>query len=197
MMRASWTGHKASVCVQEQACGALKCLAVNADNKVRIVLAGGIEEVMAAMKEHRAIAGVQEQACGALINLAANSNTANKVWIAGAGGIEAVVAAMAANKASAGVQEQACGALRSLAGAQFTCFTGTKVQILTLRNLAANNNTVNKVKIAEAGGINAIVDVMVALKAHAGVQELACGALRSLAGAQFTSFTGKKVQILT
>jgi hypothetical protein len=40
---------------------------------------------------------------------------------------------MAANKASAGVQEHACGALRSLAGAQFTCFTGTKVQILTLK----------------------------------------------------------------
>ena len=188
MTRASWTGHKASVCVQEHACGALKCLAVNADNKVRIVLAGGIEAVIAAMKEHRTNAGLQEQACGALINLAANNNTDNKVRIAGVGGIEAVVAAMAANKASAGVQEQACGALRSLAGAQFTCFTGTKVQILTLRSLAVNAD--NQAKIAGVGGIDAVVAAMVAQKQVASVQEQACGALINLAGTQFTCFTG-------
>jgi hypothetical protein len=87
-------------------------LAVNADNKVRIVLAGGIEAVIAAMKEHRANAGLQEQACGALINLAANNNTDNKVRIAWAGGIDAVVA-----------------------GTQFTRFTSTKVQILTPKEL--------------------------------------------------------------
>ena len=35
--------HKTVTSVQEQACGVLKCLAVNADNKVKIAGAGGIE----------------------------------------------------------------------------------------------------------------------------------------------------------
>jgi hypothetical protein len=92
-----------------------------------------------------------------LINLTANNNAVNKVKIAGAGGIEAIVAVMAALKAHAGVQEQACGALRSLAGAQFTSFTGTKVQILTLislRSLAVNAD--NMLKIGGAGGIEVL-----------------------------------------
>ncbi len=64
------------------------------------------------------------------------------------------------------------GRVGAAAGAQFTCFTGTKVQILTQK-------------------------AVVALAAGAGI-----GVARSLddylhIGTQFTCFTGTKVQILT
>jgi hypothetical protein len=41
-----------------------------ADNKVEIASSGGIETIVAAMKQHDSNAAVQEQACGTLWNLA-------------------------------------------------------------------------------------------------------------------------------
>ena len=52
--------------------GALRNLAVNADNQVTIAGAGGIRAVLEAMGEHKEVAGVQEEGCGALGSLARN-----------------------------------------------------------------------------------------------------------------------------
>ena len=56
--------------VQRKGCGALKNLASNADNRVKIAAAGGIESILNAMKQHAQHESVQEKGCGALGNLA-------------------------------------------------------------------------------------------------------------------------------
>jgi vacuolar protein 8 len=96
------------------ACGALGNITVNADNKVKVAAAGGIETILAGMTANKASAGVQKQACGALRNLSAN-NPANKDAVAAAGGIEALATSMKTHQASALLQEYACGALYNLA----------------------------------------------------------------------------------
>ena len=105
--------HKASVFVQQQTCWALRYLAVNDCNRVKIAEAGGIEAVVSAMKEHKTSVLMQERACVALRNLAVNDG--NKLKIAEAGGIEALVAGMEAHQTSVLVQEYACWALWYLA----------------------------------------------------------------------------------
>jgi hypothetical protein len=102
--------HKASVLAQEHACWALRKLAVNAGNQVRIAEAGGIEAVLSAMKAHTTSVLAQQHACAALRSLAVNAG--NKVLIAEAGGIEAVVSAMKAHKTIGLVQQYACAALQ-------------------------------------------------------------------------------------
>ena len=53
----------------EQACAAVRNLAVNADNKVLIAKEGGIRRLLAALDKHAEHAGVVERACGALGNI--------------------------------------------------------------------------------------------------------------------------------
>ncbi len=62
-MVAAMAEHIRDERVQEQACGALRNLAVNADNKARIAREGGIELVVAVMSALPKAARVQEQAC--------------------------------------------------------------------------------------------------------------------------------------
>ena len=62
-MVAAMAEHIRDERVQEQACGALRNLAVNADNKARIAKEGGIELVVAAMLALPKAIRVQEQAC--------------------------------------------------------------------------------------------------------------------------------------
>ena len=62
-MVAAMAEHTRDERVQEQACGALRNLAVNADNKARIAREGGIELVVAVMSALPKAARVQEQAC--------------------------------------------------------------------------------------------------------------------------------------
>eukprot|EP00961_Rhodomonas_salina_P130527 1757192-Rhodomonas_salina.2 len=45
-------GHGGSAGVHEHGCGALRSLAVNAENKVTIAGMGGVEEVVKAMRGH-------------------------------------------------------------------------------------------------------------------------------------------------
>jgi hypothetical protein len=106
--------HKTSAGVQEQACAAMKNLAVNPDNQVAVAAAGGIVAVVAAMQAHKRSAGVQEMACRALRNLAANNDN-NEDAISAAGGIEALTTAMETHQARALLQEYACAALLNLA----------------------------------------------------------------------------------
>ena len=49
--------------MQEEGCVALGSLAFNADNSVQIVVAGGIGDVLTAMREHKSNVGVQEECC--------------------------------------------------------------------------------------------------------------------------------------
>ena len=89
--------HPADAGVQEEGCRALESLAFgNADNRAKIAAAGGIADVLAAMRAHRSHAWVQFQGCQALWKLA-NGNADNKGKIAAAGGIEDVQAAMRAH----------------------------------------------------------------------------------------------------
>ena len=92
--------------------------------------------VLESLSRHTDDAGVVKEACRAVMNLAVND--ANKIAIAPASGIERLLAALIeellaalrAHAGHAGVAEQACGAGRNLA-----------------------DHDVNKVAIAEAGGI--------------------------------------------
>ena len=79
--------HKEHAGVQEQGCGALWNLGVNAENQVKIAEAGGIEAMVEGMGRHTAHAGVQEAGCRALLNLGANERIAVK--ISEAGGVSA------------------------------------------------------------------------------------------------------------
>ena len=58
---------------------------MNAENKVKIAEAGGIEAIVQAMGRHGEDKGVQEAGCGALGSLGWNAQ--NKVKIAEAGGL--------------------------------------------------------------------------------------------------------------
>ncbi len=71
--------QKASVLVQEPACAVLRNLAVNAGNKVKLAEAGGIEAVVAAMKEHKTSVLVQEHACAALWSLAEQGSLRQRI----------------------------------------------------------------------------------------------------------------------
>ena len=126
-------------------------LACNADNKVAIARAGGIESLVALVRD-----GTEKQmenAAGALGNLAAN-NFNNRVAIARAGGIEPLVAL--ARDGTEGQKENAAGALH---------------------NLSVNAD--NQLAIARAGGIAPLVEL--ARGGTEGQKEYAAGALHNLA----------------
>ena len=161
---AAMRAHRSHAGMQEWGCGALSNLALqhignqitqDADNPVKIADAGGIADVLVAMRTHRSHAGVQVQSCGALSNLALNAN--NNAKIADAGGIADVLAAMRAHGSHAGVQDWGCNALSILA------------------------RTDSKVKIVAAGGIADVLAAMRAHRSHAGVQLQSCSALSILA----------------
>eukprot|EP00961_Rhodomonas_salina_P158811 2137896-Rhodomonas_salina.1 len=71
--------------VQAAGCGAVRNLAVNAENSVRIAGEGVVGVVLGAMLQHAEHAGVQEAGCEAVWSLAANAD--NSVRIANEGGI--------------------------------------------------------------------------------------------------------------
>eukprot|EP00434_Breviolum_minutum_P024409 symbB.v1.2.021556.t1/scaffold1847.1/size122519/9 len=112
---------------QASAAGALRNLARNADNKVAIAKAGGIEVLVQIARNGSDQA--KESAAGALLSLAMNKD--NQVAIAKAGGIEPLV--QLARNGSDEAKETA---------------------VLALKNLAVNAD--NTVAIAKAGGIEAL-----------------------------------------
>ena len=136
---------------KESAAEALMKLARNADNRVPIAKAGGIEPLVQLARNGSDEA--KKFAAEALWNLAVNSPH-NKVSIAKAGGIEPLVQ-LAWNGSDEG-KVQAAGALK---------------------NLAFNDD--NKVAIAKAGGIEPLVQLARNGSDEAKVQ--AAGALKNLA----------------
>ena len=113
--------HTSHAGVQEEGCGALRNLAVNAGNKIKINFfklikiteQGGIEVILKAMRTHTSDAGVQGQGCGALTNLARNDD--NQIKIAQQDGIYVILEAMRNHTSDAVVQAEGCNALRVLA----------------------------------------------------------------------------------
>eukprot|EP00961_Rhodomonas_salina_P268111 3623285-Rhodomonas_salina.1 len=55
--------HPEPAALQENGCGALWYLALNADNQLKIGGAGGVETVLEAMKRHPKSAAVQKNGC--------------------------------------------------------------------------------------------------------------------------------------
>lgn len=98
--------------VQEAACHALVNLAANAGN-ARVITAGGLRVVYAAMEVHKHSEGVQALACALLANLAVDSTTSARIALSG--GLEQIYTAMKEHGTSVVVQEKACAALRNLA----------------------------------------------------------------------------------
>ena len=143
--------------VQREACTALMSLSANhAENKSRIVDAGGVALVLSAMRAHEANARVQEYACATLSSLGAY-HAENQSRIGDAGGVAQVLSAMRAHETSAGVQEYACSALWSL----------------------SSNHAENQSRVVDAGGVALVLSAMRAHETSAGVLEYACATLSS------------------
>jgi len=168
-------------------------------NKVAVADAGGIDNIVRAMRAQLSSAGVQVAACKLLKILA--GNYANSVSIANAGGIKVILISMGTHEANVGVQEGACAALCNLAMYDANRLAianagGIEVIVSAMRTHKANVgvqeaackavgnlavNDANVVAIADAGGIEVIVSAMRTHEANVGVQVGACGALGKLA----------------
>ena len=126
------------------------------NSRIDIATKGGIEAVLAAMKEHPKDRKVQEEACAALWNLSRHNDN-NKIEIAAKGGIDASVAAMKEHLKFAEVQEEACGALWILSALMD-----------------------NRIMIVANGGIEAILEAMKEHLNVAAVQKAGmCGAVEA------------------
>jgi hypothetical protein len=84
--------------VQQPACAALRSLASNDGNKLKIAEAGGIEAVVAAMEAHTTSDSVQEHGYWALWYLAQQGSLRQR--IKAAGGVECVKHAVNASNAA-------------------------------------------------------------------------------------------------
>merc|ERR1712199_37669 len=81
---------------------------------------GGVNAVIAAMREHKDSAGVQEKACGALGNFTAG-NPDNMLMVTRSGGIDLVLEAMALHRKKSRVQKNANVILQILASNFVRC----------------------------------------------------------------------------
>lgn len=133
--------------LQAEYCGALRNLAYkDVKNKAKIIAAGGIELIVAAMRAHPNRDTVQRNASDALNNLASGGSFNTKELIAKLGGIETILFALKTKKngcgtTSARVATSCCGALSTL----------------------AYKHTKNKTLIVTTGGLDLILSAM---KAH-------------------------------
>merc|ERR1719159_1927153 len=88
--------HMESAEVQQSACAALWCIAAkHQENQTAIGADGGIELIVAAMKQHQGNSGVQVMVRGALRSLSAE-HTENQTAIAACGGSKLLHAVMTA-----------------------------------------------------------------------------------------------------
>jgi hypothetical protein len=98
--------HKDNGALQERGCGALRNLAGNSENEVKVAAEGGIAVVIDAMRRHKDNGALQERGCGALLNIGWSSLEC-RILIKSAGGTEAVTRAM--NAAGATAECRSCG----------------------------------------------------------------------------------------
>ena len=98
--------------LQENACLALRNMALDAANQVPLVQANAHQRVMEAMRAHPHAQTLQEHACGALWGMAVNA--ANQVPLVQANAHQRVMEAMRAHPHAETLQEIACGALSNM-----------------------------------------------------------------------------------
>ena len=100
---------------------ALRNLAANDANEVRIAAEGGVGAIDTAMQHHPTNAEVQEGACLALYNLTSNAD--NRVKVKSAGAEDAVKRAMALQDATAETKEKGQKLLDRLKNVSAATFT--------------------------------------------------------------------------
>jgi len=93
--------------LQKWACGALWNLAVNDDNKVKLMNLGAADDIVEAMRTHRSDADVQMWACGALGNLAWNEGKNRDAIRKKKGLVDLIRSAMKTHKDDAKAQKLA------------------------------------------------------------------------------------------
>jgi hypothetical protein len=131
-----------------------------------------VREIVLAMESHRMHREVQEATCRSLVEL--TPSVANEEWykIWGEGG-----------SALAGLKTEYCalaahGVIGAVSQAMTTHACSASVLEAGCKVLGAMaRNDENRVKIAEAGGIEVILGTMRGHEGDAGVQEWGCGAL--------------------
>ncbi|XRB22704.1 armadillo repeat-containing protein [Pseudoscourfieldia marina] len=161
-MVAAMRRHNTHAGVQFEACCALRHISANEQGKRRAQKAGVESAIDDLMRNHPKNSGVVQRASDVLKNI--QTSTGSKAAIEsikeaeGRNNINAIIETMKLNVADADVQEQACWALR---------------------NLSANNSE-NKSRIGQAGGIEVVLSAMKRHQDQAGVQESACRALCNL-----------------
>ncbi|KAJ1479230.1 armadillo-type protein, partial [Baffinella frigidus] len=185
-------------------CWALKNLALNETNKKRIAASRAPQLIVEALRSYPNHAGIVEESCGCVRKLVWG-NSENQNRIAADGGIEAVIAGMSAHVSKATVQQQCGLALGDLAwsneanqariGRAHPTHSGTQggLAIGNLASLCAANRSgdlaignlaslcaANRKLVAQAGGIQAIIQSVRTNLQFPGVQEYGCWALRHL-----------------
>ena len=202
------SGHAAKV--QEAGCCALAILASENKENQKAIGAGGIEAVIGAMRRHTGDVGVQSAGCRALAKLSFGDKD-NQRATAIAGGIGVVVSAMRAHAGHNDDRDAAPASAGGVAGwawrsvsriskvlrgfpmaapdgtasADSTAGTVRSTELheagcSALARLAFDDKD-NQKAIADAGGIEAVVDAMRENKGHAGMQVAGCRALVNLA----------------
>lgn len=170
--------HTTNADIQEQGMLLLRSLSSNADNVPKIMAAGGVEVIMAAMDEHLQNPVIQEAGCATLCNFTEATNPQQEgvkndglrtaprsqadekaVAKANHGGIRVVVAALQAHADDVAVLTASCRAIRSLCA-----------------------RTDNQVKAAVAGGIEALVSTLRIHVDNPTIMELASGAMAAITG---------------
>ncbi|ETO78626.1 serine/threonine protein kinase [Phytophthora nicotianae P1976] len=113
--------QKSSLVLQLECCRCLSVVVFNHDrNRLIVVAEGGVDPVLAAMKNFHSEPKMQETSCVLLTNLAHNCET-NRNRILDAGGVDAVLQAMQTFPEHYGVQKRCCWALLTLAGSDLMC----------------------------------------------------------------------------
>jgi len=147
--------HSNEASVQERGCMALQNLAAEADFRQKIASEGGIQAILSAMKDHLGEGRVQLQGCAALRNLGLGSSQ-NISIMSSSGGLMVLVETIRHNRTDPRVVEQAFRTLRNLA-----------------KDSADN-------RVALAGALPGMIEVMKEHTLNESVQRETCATLRNL-----------------
>ncbi|KAK3263927.1 hypothetical protein CYMTET_27300, partial [Cymbomonas tetramitiformis] len=166
-------GEHAQVPVQEESCRTLATLAQNHSLPSTVASKGAIEAVIKCMALRKENCFIQEYGCLFLGNIAGNGEEEQEK-VANKGGIEAVVAALEIHRDRREIQEEGCRALT-------TSGDRREIQEEGCRALARlSESSENKVRMGDAGAIEAVLKTLNFQLDESGVVKYACWALAKL-----------------